>query len=146
VAIRDGSEVEARVDQLSDAGDVRVIVPPPSDPTPSALIGRRVALEPLRGQDGEGVASFTRSGGETNMVIEATGLRPDTVYEVWFNNSESDAVSIGAQRTDAEGRFRGAGPVPEDFENYLFIDISREPINDDMQHSGELVLRGEIGA
>jgi hypothetical protein len=71
--------------------------------------------------------------------------RQREAYEVWLYNSPSEAKSLGAQVTDSQGSYQGAGPLPEDFENYRFIDVSREPINDDGKHSGESVLRGRFG-
>ena len=82
------------------------------------------------------------------MIVQAAGLDPSRqreAYEVWLYNSPEDAKSLGAQVTDSQGSYQGAGPLPEDFENYQFIDVSREPINDDGKHSGESVLRGKFG-
>lgn len=105
-------------------------------------------LEPTRGEEGAGIAVITERGGERQLVVQAQGLRPSTeneAYEVWFYNGRDEAVSIGAQLTDQQGNFQGAGPLPQNFEDFRFIDISREPIDRNADHSGESVLRGRVG-
>jgi Anti-sigma-K factor rskA len=95
-----------------------------------------------------GIAIVADQGGERRVVVQAAGLEPSKqreAYEVWLYNSPSDAESLGAQVTDSRGTYQGAGPLPADFEKYGFIDLSREPINDDGKHSGQSVLRGKVG-
>ena len=95
-----------------------------------------------------GIAVVADRDGDRQGIVQAAGLEPSAqreAYEVWLYNSPSDARSLGAQVTDSEGSYQGAGPLPDDFENYQFIDVSREPINDDGEHSGESVLRGRLG-
>jgi hypothetical protein len=95
-----------------------------------------------------GIAIVAERSGRRQVIVQAASLPPSRqreAYEVWLYNSPSDARSLGAQVTDARGTYQGAGPLPEDYENYRFIDVSREPINDDRKHSGESVLRGRIG-
>jgi hypothetical protein len=55
-------------------------------------------------------------------------------------------VSVGAQRTDAEGNYEGAGQIPEgtDYRKYKFIDVSLEKVDRNAEHSGRTVLRGEV--
>ena len=65
-------------------------------------------------------------------------------YQVWLYNSDEDAVSLGAQVADQQGNFQGAGPLPDNFEDYQFIDVSREPIRGPEAHSGDSVLRGAL--
>jgi hypothetical protein len=95
-----------------------------------------------------GIAIVAEQNGQRRVVVQAAGLEPSRqreAYEVWLYNSPSDAKSLGAQVTDSRGTYQGAGPLPADFERYGFIDVSREPINDDGRHSGESVLRGKLG-
>lgn len=95
-----------------------------------------------------GIAVVADQSGKRQVIVQAAGLEPSRqreAYEVWLYNSPSDAKSLGAQVTDSQGSYQGAGPLPEDFGNYRFIDVSREPINDDGKHSGESVLRGRFG-
>jgi hypothetical protein len=102
--------------------------------------------EQAQGQQ-SGIAVVANQGRRTTLVVQAV-LEPSQrgeAYEVWLYNSPEDARSLGAQVTNAQGQYQGAGPLPEDYERYEFVDISREPINDDGSHSGESVLRGQIG-
>ena len=95
-----------------------------------------------------GIAIVADRNGEQQVIVQAAGLEPSQqreAYEVWLYNSPEDAKSLGAQVTDQQGSYQGAGPLPEDFANYEFIDVSREPINDDGKHSGKSVLRGKFG-
>jgi hypothetical protein len=95
-----------------------------------------------------GIAIVADRNGEQQVIVQAAGLEPSRqreAYEVWLYNSPTDAKSLGAQVTDSQGSYQGAGPMPEDFANYEFIDVSREPINDDGKHSGQSVLRGKFG-
>jgi Anti-sigma-K factor rskA/Sigma-70, region 4 len=95
-----------------------------------------------------GIAIIAERNGERQVIVQAAGLDPSkqgAAYEVWLYNSPEDAKSLGAQVTDQRGTYQGAGPLPEDFANYKYIDVSKEPINDDGKHSGQTVLRGRIG-
>jgi hypothetical protein len=105
-------------------------------------------MRPTSGERGLGIAAVFQRGNQRQLVVQATGLRASgrrRAYEVWLYNSSSDAKSVGAQVTDAQGNFQGAGPLPDDYQDYRFIDVSREPLNNDTKHSGESVLRGRLG-
>ena len=43
------------------------------------------------------------------------------------------------------GSYQGAGPLPSDYERYKFVDVSQEPIDRNPAHSGQSVLRGQLG-
>ena len=113
------------------------------------LIGQ-VELEPTRlaGRNGAGFAAIAQTGDQTQLAIRAQ-LPPtdeDEAYEVWLYNSRDDAVSVGAQRTDAQGAYEGAGQIKKgtDYRKYKFIDISLEKVDQNAAHSGRTVLRGEV--
>ncbi len=53
-------------------------------------------------------------------------------------------MSIGAQRTDAQGNYQGAGDIPVDYKKYKYIDISAEKVDRNRAHSGQSVVRGAI--
>ncbi len=94
--------------------------------------------------DAEGVAVIAERGGRNQLLVQARGLEPSgrrAAYEVWLYNSRRDAVSLGGQVTDQNGGLQGAGPLPPEFRTYRFIDISREKIDRNAEHSGESVLR-----
>ena len=65
-------------------------------------------------------------------------------YEVWLYNSTGDAKSLGAQVTDKNGTFQGAGPLPSNSERYKFIDVSVENVDQNRKHSGNSILRGQL--
>ena len=51
---------------------------------------------------------------------------------------------MGAQLTDQQGNYQGAGQLPDDYEKYRFLDISREKVDQNAAHSGDSVLRGRL--
>ena len=51
---------------------------------------------------------------------------------------------MGAQLTDKQGNYQGAGRLPEDYEDFQFLDISRENVDQNAAHSGDSVLRGRL--
>ena len=108
------------------------------------LVGQTV-LRPIDGnKQGGGVAVVAERGNQRQLIVQAQ-LPPSarrTAYEVWLYNSDGNAQSIGAQVTDKQGRYQGAGPLPADFDKFKYIDISREPIDRNAKHSGQSILRG----
>jgi hypothetical protein len=94
-----------------------------------------------------GIAIVADRNGKRQLIVQAAGLQPsgqNQAYEVWLYNSRTDAKSIGAQVTDQNGNYQGAGPLPADYAKYRYIDVSREPVNKDPSHSGDSVLRGRV--
>jgi hypothetical protein len=113
------------------------------------LIGQ-LELSPVgkRPSSVRGVAGIAKVGKDTQLVVQAQ-LPPKPqggreAYEVWLWNSNKDAVSIGAQNTDQQGVYQGAGTIPADYAKYKYIDISAEPLDNNRAHSGRSVLRGEL--
>ena len=115
---------------------------------PTELIGQ-LQLNPLEKGDKDtiGVAAIAKTGNKLQLAVQAK-LPPrtaqDEAYEVWLYNSKDDAVSIGAQRTDAQGNYQGAGDIPVDYKKYKYIDISVEKVDRDRAHSGRSIVRGAI--
>lgn len=108
--------------------------------TPSAGSSRPAANGPA------GIAVVAAQRGRRQVIVQAT-LTPNRqreAYEVWLYNSQGDAKSLGAQVTDSRGTYQGAGPLPTDYAKYRFVDVSREPIDQNRGHSGQSVLRGRI--
>jgi hypothetical protein len=94
-----------------------------------------------------GVAVIAEEDGKRQVVVQAANLeatKEGQAYEVWLYNTPRDAKSMGAQVTNEKGQYQGAGPLPRDYARYKFVDISREPIDNNRSHSGESVLRGEL--
>lgn len=120
---------------------------PETESTPEIIPLGAVELQPLQGEQGIGLVTLFSQAGAPGIVIEAADLEPtdeEQAYQVWLYNSDKEAVGIGAAQTDEQGRFAASGALPTDFVNYKFIDVSREPIDDDDAHSGESVLRAKV--
>jgi Anti-sigma-K factor rskA/Sigma-70, region 4 len=95
-----------------------------------------------------GIAVVAQQDGTRQVIVQAANLQPTQrgqAYEVWLYNSPEDARSLGAQVTDQRGTYQGAGPLPENYRRYRFVDVSLEPIDRNRAHSGQSVLRGRIG-
>lgn len=107
----------------------------------------QIVLRGVGGARGEGRAVIAERSGQRFLIVQAqlpANKSNREVYEVWLYNSQNDAKSVGAQRTDAQGNFAGAGPLPQDASKFRFIDISREAVDRNQKHSGETVLRGRL--
>ena len=111
------------------------------------IVGQ-VRLRPVTGASGnpDGIAIVTRRGDELELNVQATVPRTkrNQAYEVWLYDSPDDARSLGAQVTDAQGTFAGRTPLPANYRDYRFIDISRETVDRDAAHGGQSVLRARI--
>ncbi len=110
------------------------------------LIGQ-LELEPVGDAEASGFAFIGANGNEPVLVVQGKvpPVGEDEAYQVWLYNSRDDVRSLGAQQPDEEGNFEGTGPLPQGFDRYKYIDISRESVEEaDDEHSGNSVLRGEI--
>lgn len=99
-----------------------------------------------QGRNTAGIAVIAERGGQRQLIVQAQlpANKDREAYEVWLYNSKGDARSLGAQVTDKQGAFQGAGPLPGNFERFRFIDVSREKVDQERGHSGTSVLRGRI--
>ncbi len=110
----------------------------------------QAALTPVdKGGKGQGVAVVAENQGRPQLVVQAelAPLKNGQAYETWLYNDQEDAVSLGAQLPDAQGRYQGAAQsLPENYERFRFVDISVEGTTDpiDPAHSGQSVVRGEL--
>lgn len=107
----------------------------------------QLLLEPTeRGGREQGIAIVAERGNVRDLIVQAR-LEPakeGEAYEVWLYNSDRDAVSLGAQITDQQGNYQGAGRLPADIQRFRFIDVSLEKIDQNAEHSGNSVLRGAV--
>ena len=115
---------------------------------PADLVGQ-LLLRPQEGEKGVAIAVVQEGeDGELVLIVQGRGLqrtRRGEAYEVWLYNSNEDAQSMCAQLTDRQGNYQGAGRLPDDYEKYKFLDISREKVADqNPAHSGDSVLRGAL--
>jgi sigma-70-like protein/anti-sigma-K factor RskA len=98
-----------------------------------------------------GIAIVVERSGKKQLLVQAARLAPSSQsegYYVWLYNSPSDARSLGGQVTDQNGNYQAIGPLPADYKNYRFIDISKQKIAGSaaVKHSGNSVLRGKMPA
>jgi hypothetical protein len=96
-----------------------------------------------------GIAIVVERSGKRQLLVQAARLTPSGQsqgYYVWLYNSPSDAKSLGGQVTDQNGNYQAIGPLPADYKNYKYIDISRQQIASGgaVKHSGDSVLRGKM--
>ncbi len=114
---------------------------------PTTRVVGQLLLNPQGGgSDNQGIAIVAQRGDDRSLIVQAR-LNPtqkDQAYEVWLYNSDKDAVSLGAQVTDKDGNYQGAGRLPAPLDKYKFIDVSLERLDRNTAHSGNSVLRGEI--
>ena len=107
------------------------------------------AQQPASNGQPAGIAIVVERSGKKQLLVQAARLTPSGQsqgYYVWLYNSPSDAKSLGGQVTDKNGNYQAIGPLPADYKNYKFIDISRQQIsgNAAVKHSGQSVLRGKM--
>ena len=117
-------------------------------------------LRPLNGsrRNNQGIAIVAQRGSERDLIVQAklSPTKQGQAYEVWLYNSKTDAVPVGAQVTDQNGNYQGAGKLPADLSKFQAIDVSLQQIPDQAcqrnpaclkrvsAHSGNSVLRGLV--
>jgi hypothetical protein len=114
---------------------------------PTTRVVGQLLLNPTeRGGRDQGIAIVAQRGDDRSLIVQArlSPTQKDQAYEVWLYNSDKDAVSLGAQVTDKDGNYQGAGRLPAPLDRYKFIDVSLERLDRNTAHSGNSVLRGEI--
>ena len=123
---------------------------PAQAPASQARVLAQAALEPLNedqaGQLG-GVAFAAEQKGSRQLVVQAQ-LRPTSrnqAYETWLYNTREDVISLGGSFPDEQGRYVGRQALPEAWRKYRFIDVSLEDVGGSPEHSGDSVVRGELG-
>lgn len=118
---------------------------------PVQVLGQ-IALTPINKANAQGVAYVVQQGQQRFLVVQAkVPPLPNTqkvaAYEVWLYNSNSDARSLGAQYTNAQGVLQGRAPLPTDFAKFKAVDVSRELFSDkNTAHGTNSVLRGTFAS
>jgi hypothetical protein len=99
--------------------------------------------------DRQGSAVIAKQRGETQILVQATGLKPSTdssAYQVWLYDSETRRKSLGATATDAQGNLQVIGKLPAGYENWRYIDVTSVDVtgqgNNQELVDGPSVLRG----
>lgn len=91
-------------------------------------------------------AAVVEEGSDGSLFVRVqldTDPAPDTYREVWLITGDASAlISLGVL-DGSSGDF--AVPAGIDIREYLLVDISEEPIDGDPGHSGDSIVRGELG-
>ena len=124
----------------SDDGDKKPVAA--ATPQPAA---QSVAVTPIApGFPGRGTARIEGSGTGSTLVMSLRDLPPrEEAYAVWLYNSITDARLLDrvvGTVLDVNRR------LPADPSRYKYIDVSREPIDDNPNHSGASVMRVPMAA
>ncbi len=106
----------------------------------------RVPLEPSGDVKAPGAALLYRQGDEAGIFLKGhlPPLRGSDVYQLWLLNSPDDAVPVLELEPSRTGRYFAEGPLPDGYESYRFLDVSREPADDDGEHSGDSVVQAPV--
>jgi hypothetical protein len=96
---------------------------------------------------GAGVAGVYQSGNQTYALVRAK-VPPSTgsnKYVLWLYNSNTKRQALAADKTDKQGNFQGAVPLPNGWQNYKFLDVTYQPTTANAA-AGQSVLRGPLTA
>jgi anti-sigma-K factor RskA/sigma-70-like protein len=110
------------------------------------IVGQLLLQPTQRSGRQQGIAIVAEKGNVRDLIVQAKldPTKEGEAYEVWLYNSDKDAVSVGAQVTDKQGNYQGAGRLPANLTKYRYIDVSLEKIDNNAAHSGQSVLRGAL--
>jgi hypothetical protein len=99
-----------------------------------------VPLEPVTAAvRADGSARLVGRGPATRLQVRVRGLPPlEDAYVVWLFNTASNAVPVARV---ARGTFALEVRLHVDPERYRYLDISREPLDGNANHSGASLLR-----
>lgn len=101
---------------------------------------RGAAMLPPTGGPVRGFARLVREGERTRLSLSVRGL-PDPGsdrYALWLYRSVTDARRLAGF---PKGTFQADVPLPDGYERYRHLDVSREPDDSIPAHSGQSVLR-----
>jgi hypothetical protein len=117
---------------------------------PIQVLGQ-IPLNPIGKVNAKGLAYIVQQGSSRFLVVQAQvpplpATQKAAAYEVWLYNSNSDARSLGAQYTNAQGILQGRANLPADFTKFKSVDISRELFDKNANHGNDSVLRGAFAS
>ena len=115
-------------------------------PVPPTRTLATAELDTLNTGQRLGSATVSERDGGVTLQVSARDLSAssDGYVEVWLINRDGKRlVSVGVL---AEGAQTGSFPISSRLldEGYVVVDISRELFNDEPQHSGDSLVRGEL--
>jgi hypothetical protein len=114
--------------------------------SPVKVLGS-IILNAQNGAKAKGVAVIAQRSTQRQLIVQAAlpASAQGEAYVVWLYNSPQDAISVGAQVADKQGRFQGAGPLPNNYQRYKNIDVTKQKISANATtYGGSLVLRGAL--
>ncbi len=126
------------------AGGLRLIEMSATPPAPV----RSAVLTPLEEEDARlGIAELRPSDAGYSLVVEVPDgvAHPDGYVEVWLINVDlTRMVSVGVFAAGTSAQF----PVSDELieSGYLIVDLSNEEFDEEPQHSGDTIMRGELRA
>lgn len=121
------------VEILDRAGDSEVVV-------------AETRLAPLPGTTGSGVAELREDDGQLRLEVTAQGLPSSGGdLELWLLNVDGERMQpLGLLTQDQDGSFNVPPGLVE--AGYQIVDISLEPRDGNLAHSGQSELRGTLPA
>lgn len=113
---------------------------------PPAVTVAQVQLDTLDTRERLGEAAVVRTDSGVDLrIATTTTLDPGDGYlEVWLiNNDGTRMVSVGVL-----GGASATFPISQDLldQGYVIVDVSREPFDDEPEHSGDSIVRGTLSA
>lgn len=112
------------------------------------IIGQAVLAPIGKSFKGAGVAGIYQTGNQVYALVRAQ-VPPSTgnkKYVLWLYNSDSKRVPLAADKTDKQGNFQGAAPLPNGWQNYKFIDVTYQEAGTTNVKPGTSVMRGPLTA
>jgi len=99
-----------------------------------------VPLEPVTtAVTASGSARLVGGGRGARLRVRVRGLPPlEGAYAIWLFNTAGDAVGVARV---VRGSFALEARLPVDPARYRYVDVSREPLDGNANHSGASVLR-----
>jgi hypothetical protein len=102
--------------------------------------GPGVTMDPLPGMPDRGTATVTVDGDQ--ITVELKGMpEPNGVYELWLYTTLIGAHPLG---TADSGNATISARLPDDAEDFRYLDLSRESGPNDQVHSGISVRRAPV--
>ena len=95
----------------------------------------------------KGAALVVQEGTSTGIILEASGLQPNShnAYAVWLSNTPSDSTRLGFvnQAVGKNGRLETGGALPANATHYTKLLLTLETQNDP-KTPGPVVLQGTL--
>lgn len=116
--------------------------------TTGAKIVGQVNLNPPSGTGAaKGVAFIVQAGTALGVIIQASGLAPNShdAYAVWLSNTPSDSARVGFvnQAVGKDGKLQTGGPLPANASHFKDLLLTLETQNNP-KTPGPTVLQGAL--